>query len=211
MPRPMREVETRTFCIGGPAHFPHVAAQVRLAPGERFALSLSLAPGFYLVRSPQVPRVHELRVVAQGGVRRHDIHLGERTDTATLTAGDQLLTIVTPEALEILVRIERAGDRAHALTRRVHGETPRSASCPIRRRAGRFMEARRPRLVDSSRCADAFRISATPAFPSRTVLREGRSARPRVRRSLVKTFGGSAFGFGGGPAGGAGSRAAPAT
>jgi class 3 adenylate cyclase len=112
----LRDVEARTFCIGGPAHFPHVAAQVRLAPGERFALSLSLAPGFYLVRSPQLPRVHELRVVAQGGVRRHDIQLGERTDTATLTAGDQLLTLVNPESREILLRIERAGDRAHALT-----------------------------------------------------------------------------------------------
>jgi serine/threonine protein kinase/class 3 adenylate cyclase len=112
----VRNVETRTFCIGGPAHFPHVAAQVRLSPGERFALPLSLSPGFYLVRSPQLPRVHELRVVGQGGVRRHDIQLGERTETATLTAGDQLLTIVNPDSREILLRIERAGDRAHALT-----------------------------------------------------------------------------------------------
>ena len=80
------------------------------------ALSLSLGPGFYLVRSPQLPRVHELRIVAQGGVRRHDIQLGERSETATLTAGDQLLTIVNPEKREILLRVERAGDRAHALT-----------------------------------------------------------------------------------------------
>ncbi|MGN6109930.1 MAG: protein kinase domain-containing protein, partial [Kofleriaceae bacterium] len=65
----LRASETRTYCIGGPAHFPHVAAQVRLAPGERFALPLALAPGFYLLRSPQLPRVHELRVTAQGGVR----------------------------------------------------------------------------------------------------------------------------------------------
>ena len=41
----IRDIETQTFCIGGPAHFPHVAAQVRLAPGERFALPLSLGPG----------------------------------------------------------------------------------------------------------------------------------------------------------------------
>ena len=53
----VREVETRTFCIGGPAHFPHVVAQVRLSPGERFALQLSLGPGFYLVRSPQLARL----------------------------------------------------------------------------------------------------------------------------------------------------------
>jgi hypothetical protein len=112
----LRDVETRTFCIGGPAHFPHVAAQVRLAPGERFALPLALGPGFYLLRSPQLPRVHELRVSSGGGVRRLDVTLGERSEVATLTAGDQLLTIVNPEAREVLVRVERAGDRAHALT-----------------------------------------------------------------------------------------------
>ncbi len=60
----IRDVETRTFCIGGPAHFPHVAAQVRLAPGERFALPLSLGAGYYLLRSPQLTRHHELRVAA---------------------------------------------------------------------------------------------------------------------------------------------------
>ena len=90
----LRAVETRTYCIGGPAHFPHVAAQVRLAHDERFALPLALGLGFYLLRSPQLPRVHELRVTPGGGVRRLDVTLGERTDTATLTAGDQLLTIV---------------------------------------------------------------------------------------------------------------------
>jgi class 3 adenylate cyclase/tRNA A-37 threonylcarbamoyl transferase component Bud32 len=112
----IREVETRTFCIGGPAHFPHVAAQVRLQPGERFALPLSLAPGFYLVRSPQVPRTHELRVSASRGVRRIDITLGERADLPALTAGDQLLTLVNTAPREVVVRVERAGDRAFALT-----------------------------------------------------------------------------------------------
>ncbi|HSD85966.1 MAG TPA: protein kinase, partial [Kofleriaceae bacterium] len=90
----IRDVETRTYCIGGPAHFPHVAAQVRLAPSERFALPLTLAAGYYLVRSPQLPRNHELRVTASGGVRRADITLGERVDLPPLTAGDQLLTLV---------------------------------------------------------------------------------------------------------------------
>lgn len=112
----VRHVESATYCIGGPAHFPHVAAQVRLAPGERFALSLALAPGFYLLRSPQLPRQHEIRVTAQGGVRRFDVVLGERSDPATLTAGDQLLTLTNPEPREVLVRVERAGDRAYTLT-----------------------------------------------------------------------------------------------
>src|SRR5205823_5052442 len=112
----LRDVETRTYCIGGPAHFPHVAAQVRLAPGERFALALALAPGFYLVRSPQLPRGHELRVTASGGVRRVDLILGESGELATLTAGDQLITMINPSPREIVVRVERAGDRAFALS-----------------------------------------------------------------------------------------------
>ncbi|HET9987491.1 MAG TPA: DUF5939 domain-containing protein, partial [Kofleriaceae bacterium] len=112
----IRDVETRTFCIGGPAHFPHVAAQVRLQPGERFALPLALPAGYYLLRSPQVPRAHELRVTASGGVRRVDLTLGERQDVPALTAGDQLITIVNEAPREVVVRVERAGDRAFALT-----------------------------------------------------------------------------------------------
>jgi serine/threonine protein kinase/class 3 adenylate cyclase len=112
----VRAVETRTFCIGGPAHFPHVAAQVRMQPGERFALPLAMGPGFYIVRSPQLARAHELRVTASGGVRRVDITLGERNDLPAVTAGDQLLTLINIADREVLVRVERAGDRAYALT-----------------------------------------------------------------------------------------------
>jgi class 3 adenylate cyclase len=112
----VRDVETRTYCIGGPAHFPHVAAQVRLQPGERFALPLTLPAGYYLLRSPQVQRTHELRITASGGVRRVDVTLGERQELPALTAGDQLLTIVNEQSREVVVRVERAGDRAFALT-----------------------------------------------------------------------------------------------
>ncbi|MBL9015174.1 MAG: hypothetical protein JNL83_13410, partial [Myxococcales bacterium] len=55
-------------------------------------------------------------VSAQGGVRRLDVILGTPTEIATLTAGDQLLTLVNPEQREVVVRVERAGDRAFALT-----------------------------------------------------------------------------------------------
>jgi class 3 adenylate cyclase len=195
----LRNVETRTFCIGGPAHFPHVAAQVRLAPGERFALSLSLGAGFYLVRSPQLPRVHELRVVAQGGVRRHDLLLGERSETATLTAGDQLLTIVNPEQREILIRVERAGDRAHALTAARAMATaafrelfPDQSLAP-----GRLMAVTQATLV-VAQVDDAQRLfrdlGDSKAFPvaARFFEKMGAIAR-EYGGSLVKTFGGLAI------------------
>jgi class 3 adenylate cyclase len=195
----VRNVETRTYCIGGPAHFPHVAAQVRMAPGERFALQLSLSPGFYLVRSPQLPRVHELRVVAHGGVRRHDIQLGERTETATLTAGDQLLTLVNPERREILLRVERAGDRAHALTAARAMATaafrelfPEQSLAP-----GRLMAVTQATLL-VAQLDDAqtlFRdLGDSKAFPvaARFFEKVGSLAR-EYGGSLVKTFGGLAI------------------
>ena len=195
----LRDVETRTFCMGGPAHFPHVAAQVRLAPGERFALPLALGPGFYLVRSPQLTRTHELRVVAQGGVRRLDFTLGERSELATLTAGDQLLTMVNPEGREVVVRVERAGDRAHALSAARAMATaafrelfPDQALAP-----GRLMAVTQATLV-VAQLDDAqalfHELGDSKAFPvaARFFEQVGALAR-ELGGSLVKTFGGLAI------------------
>ncbi|MEO8701222.1 MAG: protein kinase [Kofleriaceae bacterium] len=195
----IRSVETRTFCIGGPAHFPHVAAQVRLAPGERFALPLALGPGFYLLRSPQIARVHELRVTANGGVRRLDVLLGERSDVATLTAGDQLLTIVNNEPREVLVRVERAGDRAHALTAaRVMATAAFRELFPDQQLApGRLMAVTQATLV-VAQIDDATALfhdlGDTKAFPvaARFFEQVGLLARS-YGGSLVKTFGGLAI------------------
>jgi hypothetical protein len=195
----IRDVETQTFCMGGPAHFPHVAAQVRLAPGERFALPLALGPGFYLLRSPQLPRVHELRVTAQGGVRRLDVLLGERTDVASLTAGDQLLTIANPEPREVLVRVERAGDRAFALTAaRVMATATFRELFPDQQLApGRLMAVTQATLV-VAQVDDAqalFRaLGDSKAFPVAARFFEEVGALAReYGGSLVKTFGGLAI------------------
>ncbi|HEY5938543.1 MAG TPA: protein kinase [Kofleriaceae bacterium] len=195
----IRDVETRTFCIGGPAHFPHVAAQVRLAPGERFALPLTLAPGFYLLRSPQLARAHELRVAAQGGVRRLDIILGTSTDVGTLTAGDQLLTIVNPEPREVVVRVERAGDRGFALTAaRVMATAAFRELFPDQQLApGRLMSITQATLV-VAQVDDAQRLfhelGDSKAFPVAAKFFElvGSMAR-EYGGSLVKTFGGLAI------------------
>ena len=195
----LREVETRTYCIGGPAHFPHVAAQVRLAPGERLALQLNLSPGFHLVRSPQLARAHELRVVAQGGVRRNDLALGEPGELAAMTAGDQLLTLVNREARELLVRVERAGDRAFALTAaRVMANAAFRALFPDQALApGRLMAVTQATLV-VAQIDDAQALFAdlgdSKAFPvaSRFFELVGTLARD-CGGSLIKTFGGLAI------------------
>jgi serine/threonine protein kinase/class 3 adenylate cyclase len=195
----VREVETRTFCIGGPAHFPHVAAQVRLQPGERFALPLSLAAGFYLVRSPQLPRAHELRVTASGGVRRVDIALGAQGDLPSVTAGDQLLTLVNPTQREVLVRVERAGDRAFALTAaRVMATAAFRELFPDQSLApGRLMAVTQATLV-VAQLEDAQTLFAelgdAKAFPVAARFFETVGALAKeLGGSLVKTFGGLAI------------------
>ncbi len=195
----IRDVETQTFCIGGPAHFPHVAAQVRLAPGERFALPLTLSPGFYLLRSPQLSRTHELRVTAQGGVRRIDIRLSERSDVVTLSAGDQLITIVNTEPREVLVRVERAGDRAFALTagRAMANAAFRELFPDQQLAPGRLMAVTQATLV-IAQLDDAqalfHELGDSKAFPvaARFFEQVGALAR-ECGGSLVKTFGGIAI------------------
>ncbi|MBA3452159.1 MAG: protein kinase [Deltaproteobacteria bacterium] len=195
----VREIETRTFCMGGPANFPHVAAQVRLAPNERFALALSLPAGYYVLRSPQLTRSYEIRVTAQGGVRRSDITLGAPADVALMTAGDQLITLLNPEPREVVIRVERAGDRAFALTAaRVMATAsfrdlfPDQALAP-----GRLMAVTQATLV-VAQVDDAQRLfhdlGDSKAFPvaSRFFELVGALAR-EYGGSLVKTFGGLAL------------------
>ena len=51
----IREADLGTYCVGGPAHSPHVPAQVRVAPDERIELELELPEGSYRLRGPQLP------------------------------------------------------------------------------------------------------------------------------------------------------------
>src|SRR5262249_29488008 len=49
----VRDTELRTYCVGGPFHWPHVAAQVRAGPRERVEIDLRLAGGSYRLSGPQ--------------------------------------------------------------------------------------------------------------------------------------------------------------
>ena len=73
----------------------------------------ALAPGYYLLRSPQLPRSHELRVTAQGGVRRLDLTLGERERGRHADRGRSAAHADQPgRRARCVIRVERAGDRA---------------------------------------------------------------------------------------------------
>jgi serine/threonine protein kinase/class 3 adenylate cyclase len=114
----VRDTELRTYCVGGPSHWPHVVAQVRARPGESVELPLSLAEGTYRVGGPQLPRAWDFRVEPGAFLTRWDVNLRAppRGEPARLRAGGQLLTVTNDHARELLVRVERTVLAEDALT-----------------------------------------------------------------------------------------------
>jgi class 3 adenylate cyclase len=112
-------VDLGTYCIGGPAHSPHVPVQLRIAAGERIELPLELPEGAYRLRGPQLPWSVDFQVSSQAPTKLWEINLttapspGERQ---TLRAGHQVLTLANSLEYEVLVRIERTAIRTDALT-----------------------------------------------------------------------------------------------
>jgi eukaryotic-like serine/threonine-protein kinase len=115
----VREADTATYCVGGPAHSPHVVAQVRVAPGERVELDLALPEGTYRLRGPQLPYTIDLRVQPSAAERRATLSLtaGPAPDfPRALRAGGQVIALSNDFAHEVVVRVERTAGRDDALT-----------------------------------------------------------------------------------------------
>jgi len=118
----IRTAETRTYCVGGPAHSPHVVAQIRLAKGETFHLDLSLAEGIYRLRGPQLPQTVELQIDARAVLSRLPLQVPDDFKTSTprepyrMQANRQRLTLTNLHSAEVLLRIERTTRRPDALT-----------------------------------------------------------------------------------------------
>ncbi len=115
----IREADLGTYCIGGPAHSPHVPAQVRVAPRERIELELELTEGSYRLRGPQLPWTVDFPVRASTGVRRWEIDLspGRTPERAvSLRAGGQVLILNNEHDRELVIRVERTASKGDALT-----------------------------------------------------------------------------------------------
>jgi eukaryotic-like serine/threonine-protein kinase len=115
----VRPSELATYCIGGPAHSPHVAAQVRIAPNETIELELALSEGAYRLRGPQLPYALDFQVRTTAAARRWDLQLqsGETPrKPPAFQAGRQILTLTNEHPVEVVVRVERTASRADALT-----------------------------------------------------------------------------------------------
>ncbi|MET0387943.1 MAG: protein kinase [Polyangiales bacterium] len=116
----IRESELRTYCIGGPAHAPHVVAQLRLAPNERLQVDLTLEAGAYKIRSPQLPYDFQLQVSEAARSSRGRAIFGadpaRPRSRVLITPRAQSLELANRLAREIVVRIERSAPRSDALT-----------------------------------------------------------------------------------------------
>lgn len=115
----IRASELGVYCIGGPAHSPHVAAQLRVAGGEIVALDLELAEGAYRLRGPALPFLCDFAVQPTAAVSRWEVPLpgGPGADRPrALKTGRQVLTFVNHCEQELVVRVERTAPRADALT-----------------------------------------------------------------------------------------------
>jgi serine/threonine protein kinase/class 3 adenylate cyclase len=115
----VRTTELATYCVGGPAHSPHVVAQVRVAAGERLELDLTLPEGAYKLRGPQLPFALDLRVQPEAAARRCDVSLARPPGPdvpRVLRAGGQVFGLRNDHDRDLVVRLERTAPRADALT-----------------------------------------------------------------------------------------------
>jgi serine/threonine protein kinase/class 3 adenylate cyclase len=115
----IRKADLGTYCIGGPAHSPHVFAQIRVAPNERIELELELPEGTYRLRGPQLPWSVDFQVKNSATIWRWEIELGSGASPgppSALRAGGQVLVLSNGHSGELVVRIERTAARGDALT-----------------------------------------------------------------------------------------------
>jgi class 3 adenylate cyclase len=115
----VREAETGVYCAGGPAHARHVPAQVRVAPGERIELGLTLPEGSYRLCGPQLPWSVVIEVRPSAPSRRLEVDLvrGAASESPrALVAGGQVLALFNPGGRELLARVERGSSRDDALS-----------------------------------------------------------------------------------------------
>ena len=107
----IREADLRTYCIGGPEHFPHVVLQIRTAAGQRVELTPILSEGEYVLRSAQLTYNYRLRALPGKGATHTEVVLSPDCDpslTSQVRAGRNVLNITNDYDHEIVIRLERS-------------------------------------------------------------------------------------------------------
>lgn len=115
----IRGADLGTYCIGGPAHSPHVVAQLRLPKGQRFSLPVTLAEGAYQIRGRGLPRSHPFRAVRGAPLSEWSVSLREGLDPEALRIvgeGSLSIGLVNDLDRDVVVRLERSADRRDLVT-----------------------------------------------------------------------------------------------
>ncbi|MGE0788168.1 MAG: protein kinase [Sandaracinaceae bacterium] len=115
----LRPADLGVYCIGGPAHSPHVLAQVRLAPTERFTLELALEPGKYKIAGRGVPPRWSFSIDERAAFTSWDLALrgGDALEMSrSLQPGPVQIVLTNDLPHEVVARLERAEDRDDAVT-----------------------------------------------------------------------------------------------
>lgn len=115
----IREVDDLQYCIGGPAHSPHVVAQVRIEPGERLVVPIDLISGDYLLRGPRLPRTQPIRVRDTHAPMAYETgltRLGQSVHVPVLRRGQQTITLTNDSQSLHVVRLERMIARDDVVT-----------------------------------------------------------------------------------------------
>jgi class 3 adenylate cyclase len=106
----LRRVAADTWCLAGPGRTPHVAAQVRVAPGGTAEVVVPLAPGAYRLRALRRARTSPLRADDGEGaatVRAVVTDEGVAADATVARAGPLRLEATNEGGREAVLLLER--------------------------------------------------------------------------------------------------------
>ena len=122
----IRDVELKTYCIGGPYHAPHVLAQNRLLANQHVDVGVVLKKGQYEVTGPQLGQQWMVEVEDDGPTSRAAFIIGKESDgkVAAIGSGQACLAVDNQSSLEVLVRLEQASSKGDALTADVASRHP---------------------------------------------------------------------------------------
>ena len=115
----VRAPDLGVYCIGGPGHSPHVIAQVRLAAEHRFVLDLELEEGVYQIVSRRLAEKHRFRVHGAAMLDAWDLPLRNGLAASlprSLRTGRQVIRLANDVGHDLVIRVERVGERADAVT-----------------------------------------------------------------------------------------------
>jgi len=117
----IRDVESKTYCIGGPFHAPHVIAQNRLLSQQQINVGAGLVAGTYELRGPQLDDLPKIVVQKDAEATRTRVKVGAQNEsklppTTPIREGDACIQIENQSAIEILIRLEQNVERFDALT-----------------------------------------------------------------------------------------------